>query len=51
MVIMNLPQIVLGPTDTTEPLQIQLFESSLYGPVANIATQLVEEGLACFKEE
>lgn len=50
MITINYPQTVLGPVCKTWPLQIKLFESTLYGPVANIAGLLVEEGLACFKE-
>uniref|UniRef100_A0A4W6DQE7 Ring finger protein 17 n=1 Tax=Lates calcarifer TaxID=8187 RepID=A0A4W6DQE7_LATCA len=34
----------------TEPLPVKVFESSLDGPLANIAGLLVKEELACFKE-
>ncbi|XP_045910588.1 RING finger protein 17 isoform X2 [Micropterus dolomieu] len=43
--------VAKGPVHKTEPLPVRLFESSLIGPLSNIAELLVREELACFKEE
>ncbi|KAM8749037.1 RING finger protein 17 isoform 2-T3 [Acanthopagrus schlegelii] len=42
--------VATGKVRKTEPLPIKLFESSLNGPVANIAELLVKEELVHFKE-
>ncbi|XP_031169903.1 RING finger protein 17 [Sander lucioperca] len=42
--------VATGTVPKTEPLPVKLFESSLNGPLANIAELLVKEELASFKE-
>uniref|UniRef100_A0A3Q3FIY2 Ring finger protein 17 n=1 Tax=Labrus bergylta TaxID=56723 RepID=A0A3Q3FIY2_9LABR len=39
------------PVLKSKPLPVKLFESSLNGPLANIAELLVQDELVCFKEE
>ncbi|XP_068185865.1 RING finger protein 17 [Antennarius striatus] len=43
--------VVTESVSETEPLPVRVFESSLYGPVSNIAALLVKEDLAYFKKK
>uniref|UniRef100_A0A665V3T4 Ring finger protein 17 n=1 Tax=Echeneis naucrates TaxID=173247 RepID=A0A665V3T4_ECHNA len=43
--------VATGKVPKTEPLPIEIFESSLNGPLSDIAEVLVKEDLACFKDD